>query len=230
MTRVFRMPFGCFSFLLIVAFAILLPIFLANAIGDALVKLGLSPGLSLAVIVLMFAGGLVNIPVRKVPRVMSVETEPPGLFGVQRMFPFRSRQTPYTVIAVNLGGCVIPCIIAAYEIARIAGHGGAALAFTLLAAAVNTAVCFRLARPVPGVGIALPALVPALVAAAIAFLFVRDFAPPVAFTAGVLGPLLGADVLNLRRIGNLSTGMASIGGAGTFDGIVISGLVATLLA
>jgi uncharacterized membrane protein len=224
------MPFGCLSFVLLAVLVILFPLFLANAIAGALGKLGLSPALSLVVIVSMFVGGLVNIPVKRIPRVMSVETEPLGLFGMQRTFPGWMRRPSYTVIAVNVGGCLIPCLIAAYELARIAEHGSTALALTLVAAGINTAVCFWLARPVPNVGIVLPALAPAFVAAACAFIFVRDFAPPVAFTAGVLGPLLGADLLNLPRIGRTSAGMASIGGAGTFDGIVLSGLVATLLA
>ncbi|HVO76943.1 MAG TPA: DUF1614 domain-containing protein [Candidatus Bathyarchaeia archaeon] len=223
-------PFGCLSLILLVALVIFFPIFLADAMASALAKLGLSPGLSLFVVISIFVGGLVNIPVRKTPRVMSVETTPLGLFGFDRAFPGWTRQSSYTVIAVNVGGCVIPCIIAAYELARIAAHGPTALAMTGAAVAVNVAVCHAIARPVPNVGIVMPAPVPAIVAAACAYLFMRDLAPPVAFTAGVLGPLLGADVLNLRRIGRMSTGIVSIGGAGTFDGIVLSGLVATLLS
>jgi uncharacterized membrane protein len=46
----------------------------------------------------------------------------------------------------------------------------------------------------------------------------------------VLGPLIGADLLHLRDIEELETGIASIGGAGTFDGIVLSGIVAAYLA
>ena len=95
---------------------------------------------------------------------------------------------------------------------------------------MNTAVFYKLARPLPRVGIALPALVPALVAAVCALVLARELAPPVAFSAGVLGPLLGADLLHLRQVARLGTGVASIGGAGTFDGIVMSGLLATLLA
>jgi uncharacterized membrane protein len=60
-------------------------------------------------------------------------------------------------------------------------------------------------------------------------LLAPDWAPPIAFSAGVLGPLIGADLLHLDDIAEIGTGMASIGGAGTFDGIVLSGLVATLL-
>jgi uncharacterized membrane protein len=91
-------------------------------------------------------------------------------------------------------------------------------------------VCYRLARPLPGVGIAMPALVPPLVAATGSVLTVPEFAPPVAFVAGVLGPLVGADLFHLKQIRQLATGVASIGGAGTFDGIVLSGRLAAFLA
>jgi uncharacterized membrane protein len=63
-----------------------------------------------------------------------------------------------------------------------------------------------------------------------ALFLVPDQAPPVAFVAGVLGPLIGADLLHLRDIEKIATGIASIGGAGTFDGIVLSGIVAAYLA
>ncbi|MDD4857013.1 MAG: DUF1614 domain-containing protein [Candidatus Krumholzibacteria bacterium] len=223
-------PFGCFSLILLAALVILFPFLLADVMASALGKLGLSTGLSLLVVISMFIGGLINIPVKKIQRVMSVETTPLGLFGAERVFPGWFHPSSQTVIAVNVGGCVIPCMIVVYELTRIAAHGSTALALTAAAVVLNSAVCFRLARPVPNVGVVLPALAPALVAAACGFVFVRDFAPPVAFTAGVLGPLLGADILNLRRIGRIDTGIASIGGAGTFDGIVLSGLVATLLS
>jgi len=223
-------PFGCLSLLLFIAILILLPFFLADVMAGAMVKLGLSRSLSLVIVFGIFVGGLVNIPIKKIPRVMSIETEPLALFGVQRMFPGWMRQTSSTIIAVNVGGCLIPSALAVYELGRIAARGPTALMLAVLAAGINVAVCYRLARPVPNVGIVLPAPVPALVAAACGLLFMHELAPPIAFTAGVLGPLVGADLLNLRRIERVSTGMASIGGAGTFDGIVLSGLVATLLA
>jgi uncharacterized membrane protein len=76
----------------------------------------------------------------------------------------------------------------------------------------------------------MPAFIPPLLAAIPSVLLMPDFAPPIAFIAGVLGPLIGADLLHLPEIKNVATGMASIGGAGTFDGIVLSGLMAALLA
>jgi uncharacterized membrane protein len=159
-----------------------------------------------------------------------METYPFGLFGLGRLFPRAVRRRTYTILAVNVGGCIIPCLLVLYEVLRLARSGPAALALTAVAVGINIAVCYRLARPVPNVGIALPALVPAFVAAACGLILIHEQAPLVAFTAGVLGPLVGADLLHLGDVGRLSTGVASIGGAGTFDGIVLSGLIATLLA
>jgi uncharacterized membrane protein len=223
-------PVGCLPLLILAGLLVLFPLFLANAIVTALAKLGLSPSMSIVVAISIFAGGLINIPVRRIPRDVLVETYPFGLFGLGRFFPRMMRRRTYTVIAVNLGGCVIPCMLVVYELIRLAGSGSAAILTTAVAASINVAVCYRLARPVPNVGIALPALVPALVAAACGLLLLNEHAPLVAFTAGVLGPLVGADLMHLRDIEELSTGVASIGGAGTFDGIVLSGLIATLLA
>jgi len=220
---------GCMA-LLFFAVVLLLPFFLANAMLTALGRLGLTPGLSVAAAVGIFLGGTVNIPVRKIPREEVVKLPPAALFGLGRVLPREVRRTTHTVIAVNLGGCLIPLALVVYELYRLAGQGWGMLGLALAAAAVNVVVCWRIARPIPEVGIAMPALVPALVAAASALLLAPEMAPPVAFVAGVLGPLVGADLLHWSDVKELATGVASIGGAGTFDGIVLSGLVATLLA
>lgn len=100
----------------------------------------------------------------------------------------------------------------------------------VLAVAVNVAICYWLARPVPGVGIVLPAIVPAAVACTIALLMAPAAATPVAFVAGVAGPLIGADLLHLVSVRDMESGMVSIGGAGTFDGILLTGILALYLA
>ena len=69
-----------------------------------------------------------------------------------------------------------------------------------------------------------------MTAAISALLLVPEQTPPVALAAGVLGPLIGADLLHLRGIEVIETGVARISGAGTFDGIVLSGIVAAYLA
>jgi uncharacterized membrane protein len=95
---------------------------------------------------------------------------------------------------------------------------------------VVTLVTHLLAQPVPGVGIALPPLLPSLVTAAAALLLDSRQAPRTAFIAGTLGTLIGADLMNLGNLQGLGAPVASIGGAGTFDGIFLTGIIAVLLA
>ena len=100
----------------------------------------------------------------------------------------------------------------------------------LLATLAVTAVVFAVARPVPGVGIVTPARVPALGAAVVAILLGGHAVAAPAYVAGTFGTLVGADLLNLPRVRSLQAPVVSIGGAGTFDGVFLTGLVAVLLA
>jgi uncharacterized membrane protein len=159
-----------------------------------------------------------------------VLSDPLAVFGLSGWWPSLQRIRRETIIAVNVGGCLIPVALAIYETAHLAMTGRQALFGLAVAVLINTGVCFWMAQPVEGVGIAMPGLFPAIVASLSALFLVPDQAPPVAFVAGVLGPLIGADLLHLRDIEKIATGIASIGGAGTFDGIVLSGIVAAYLA
>jgi uncharacterized membrane protein len=100
----------------------------------------------------------------------------------------------------------------------------------LVGTAVVALVMNQLARVVPGVGIAVPMLLPPLLAAAVALILAFRQAPPVAYVAGSMGTLIGADLLNLGRIAEMGAPMLSIGGAGTFDGVFLTGILAGLLA
>lgn len=222
------MPFGCLA-LIVFGGILLMPFFFANALLTALSKLGLSPGLALLAAMGIFVGGLFNIPVRRLEREDQVEVISPSMFGLQRFqSPWMQKQT--ITIALNVGGAIIPLILVVHEGLRLFTRGSQVFVPSLIAAALNILVCYLLARPVPGVGIALSPFVPAFVAALSAWILVPEFAPPVAFIAGVLGPVIGADLLHLDEVKGTRVNMVSIGGAGTFDGIVLSGLVATLLA
>lgn len=223
------LPPGCFALVLLAAF-LLLPFLLADVMLTALAKLGLDPTTSLLAASGIFLGGMINIPVKRIPREETVEIPAIQLFGIGRLMPQRVRRQTATVIAINVGGCIVPTLLALYQMNRLAGEDLSLLVAALGAVALNTMVCYGLAQPVPEQGIAMPALVPALVAVGSAYVLAPAFAPPVAFTAGVLGPLIGADLLHLDDIKEIGAGVASIGGAGTFDGIVLSGLAATVLA
>lgn len=130
-----------------------------------------------------------------------------------------------TTLAVNAGGALIPTLLSLYLLVlhRLFGVGA-------IAVAVVAGVSHALARPVPGKGISMPVLVPPLVAAVTAMVLAPDAAPALAYAAGSLGTLLGADVANLYRIRELGAPVVSIGGAGTFDGIFLTGILAVLLA
>ena len=52
----------------------------------------------------------------------------------------------------------------------------------------------------------------------------------VAYVSGSLGTLIGADLLNLDKMRAIGTPIASLGGAGTFDGIFVTGILAVLIA
>jgi uncharacterized membrane protein len=84
--------------------------------------------------------------------------------------------------------------------------------------------------PVPGLGIAVPIFMPVLVTAIVAVIPSRADSAPLAYIAGSLGTLIGADLTNLDKIRGLGAPVASIGGAGTFDGIFLTGMLAVLLA
>jgi len=58
----------------------------------------------------------------------------------------------------------------------------------------------------------------------------RQYAAILAYVGGSLGTLIGADLLNLGHMQNLGAPVASIGGAGTFDGIFVTGVLAVIIA
>jgi uncharacterized membrane protein len=128
-----------------------------------------------------------------------------------------------SVIAVNVGGGLIPVGLALYQFTV-----GNALAI-LLVTAIVTLVSYYAARVVPGIGIQMNPLLAPLAAALSAMLIAAPHAAPVAFAGGVLGTLIGADLLHLKDIQGKSAGVLSIGGAGVFDGIALCGLFALLL-
>lgn len=218
------------SLLLALLLFALLPILFAEVMAVSLTKLHLSPGIAALLVLTVIIGGFVNIPIRRIQRSATAETSPLSVVGLHGLWPELRRFSSEVIVAVNLGGCVIPTGLALYEFVNIAVFSPHRLGAVGIACAVNIAACYFLARPIPGVGIGLPGLVPGLIAAFAALLGAPDQAPPVAFIAGVAGPLVGADLLHLTEVEKVPSGILSIGGAGTFDGIVLSGIIAAYLA
>jgi uncharacterized membrane protein len=214
-------PIIIFLFLLI---ALLVAVIEIGAIQYAYEKIGIHRRYVFGLLLLSLLGSYVNIPVAELPAEPVLSDQKISFFGMRYVIPF-VEEWPRTVIAINLGGAVIPVLVSVYLVLKNGMFGR-----TLLAIAVVTVVVRWVAKPIRGVGIAVPIFVPPLVAAAAALLLSPDLAPALAYTGGTLGTLIGGDVLNLGRLRGLGAPVVSIGGAGTFDGIFLTGIIAVLLA
>ena len=191
----------------------------------ALDKLGISATSAISLLICSLLGSLINLP------LFSFKTEHPkreitlGRYhGILRLKlrPFQNR----TTIAINVGGALIPIFMSIY----LLRNSNLDVANVLIAVTCVSVVCYFASKPIPGLGIGMPILVAPVTAAIVGLLLGGPESAPLAYICGTLGVLIGADILRLRDIQALGTPVASIGGAGTFDGIFLTGIVATLLA
>lgn len=190
----------------------------------AYTRMGIPPRHVLGVLLLSLIGSVINIPVAQLP---PERMESPGVvdfYGVEYVVP-EVRESPGTIVAVNVGGALVPAILSLYLLFKNKFYMRAILAVAIVAIVVH-----MLAYPVRGVGISVPTFVPPLVAAFAGMALGWRRAPPLAYIAGSLGTLIGADISNLGRIQGLGAPIASIGGAGTFDGVFLAGILAVLLS
>lgn len=211
-------------------FSILVGIFLVlvamiefGVLNYAYTRIGLGPRTALLLLMASLIGSYFNIPVARLPGQQVFVGQEIVFWGVVYPVPVVV-DWPGTVIAVNIGGALIPGLMSLYLLIkhRIWVRG-------IVATGCVTWVCHTLAHPVPGLGIALPTVVPSLTAAVVALLLSGARAAPLAYISGSLGTLCGADLLNLGAVGGLGAPVASIGGAGTFDGIFLVGVIAVVL-
>jgi uncharacterized membrane protein len=217
------------SLFLFFALVILFPLVFGELMLTSLGKLHLSASVAVILVIAIFVGGLINIPIKTTP-ARRVMVHPLAVYGLSGLLPELQYVRRETVVAVNVGGCLIPAALAFYELVYLALLSPSQLAAVAIGCAANILVCYQIARPMPGVGIIMPGVISPIVAAGLALLLAPDTAAPVAFVSGVMGPLVGADLLHLKDIQAGEAGVASIGGAGTFDGIILSGIVAAYLA
>ena len=213
---------GLFS-ILVLLFVVLLILIQLRILRYAYMRLGIGPGMALLLLFGSLIGSYFNIPITVLagPAVRSGQIV--EFFGMRYIAPVVA--WPGTVLAVNVGGAVIPTLMSAYLMFRYQFW----LKATLVTAAIAL-VIHSMATPVAGIGIAVPVFAPVMTTAILAFLLSREYAPPLAYIGGSMGTLIGADLLNLDRISDLGAPVASIGGAGTFDGIFLTGILAVLLA
>jgi uncharacterized membrane protein len=214
---------GLFS-ILVILFAGLVILIQLRILRYAYMRLGVGPGTALLLLFSSLIGSYFNIPITILPGAPIKTGQIVDFFGMRYIVP-DVVSWPGTVLAVNVGGAVIPTLMSTYLVIRYRLWFKAALATAAIAFIIHA-----MATPVPGVGIAVPVFVPVVVTAILAFILSREYAAPLAYIGGSMGTLIGADLLNLDKISGLGAPVASIGGAGTFDGIFLTGILAVLLA
>lgn len=218
------------SLFIVLTLVLLLPFFFGELMVASLSKLHLSPSMALMCVIAIFIGSLINIPIKSFSRDVDVIEHPLAIYGFARFWPRLRRIRRYTIIAVNVGGCLIPASLVLYEIFCLTLLSPSALTVIAAGCLANVLVCYAIARPIAGIGIVMPGIVSPIVAAGLALLLLPEMAAPAAFVIGVTGPLIGGDLMHLKDIEVSEIGIVSIGGAGTFDGIVLSGIIAAYLA
>jgi uncharacterized membrane protein len=198
-------------------------LFLVGGIDYVYQRIGIPEGAMFAVVFGSLAGSAINIPIARLRGRQRSAVQDIQIFGRRYRIPVVSRDTD-TTLAVNLGGAVIPTGVSIYLMVKDSIWWEAAVGVAFVAVIVHL-----IARPVEGQGIEMPGFIPPLLAAAVALLVDPHMAAPVAYVSGTLGTLIGADLSNVDKMTELGGGVASIGGAGTFDGVFLSGIVAVLL-
>ncbi len=217
------MPSSPRLLLFILALVFLVSFVQVGLISIAFDKLGLSPESAYLLLMCTLIGSLINLPLFSL-KTDSTAQIPPEL----TRFPLIKllSDTGKMMIAVNVGGAVVPVAFSLYLILHNPLNP-----WQIAAAVAVVALIARTASlPIPGIGIGLPMLIAPITAALIATILDPQHRAPLAYISGTLGVLIGADLLRLKDIRKLGAPIASIGGAGTFDGVFITGLLAVLLA
>ncbi|MGA7595848.1 MAG: DUF1614 domain-containing protein [Gallionella sp.] len=209
--------------LLIAALALLVTAIQFGLLTVAFEKLDLSSDSAYLLFITILGGSMINLP------LFSLKSEPPNLEEIPPPLRELYRGMPYTgktIVMANVGGCVVPVAFCLYLLA----HHPLNIFYVALAVAAVTLLSFKTSRSVPGIGMGMPILLAPILAALVSVALDPANAAPMAFISGTMGVLIGADLMHLEDIRKLGTPSASIGGAGSFDGIFISGIVAVLLA
>ena len=216
------LPLAPSFFVILIGFFFI--VLILRSVRYAYESLGVSSNAAIFLLFATLIGSIFNIPIAELPPERVVSDRIIDFFGMRYVVPVVS-DWGGTVVAVNVGGAVIPTMMSIYLLIK-----RELWAKGLVATAIVALVIHWMANPVPGLGIAVPVFMPVLVTAIVAVILSREESAPIAYISGSLGTLIGADLTNLDKVRGLGAPVASIGGAGTFDGIFLTGILAVLLA
>lgn len=209
-------------FMLVAAF--LISLVQIGLISVAFDKLGLSSDSAYLLLLCTLAGSIINLPLFS----LSVVSAPrPGMPDEQaRWMYFRlPHNVGRLIILVNVGGAVVPVAFSLYLIV----HNPLNPFYIAIAVAAVSVISRKFSFQIPGIGIGIPMLLAPIAAALIATILDPLQRASLAYVAGTLGVLIGADLVGIKDVRKQGATFAIIGGAGTFDGVFLTGLVAVLL-
>lgn len=211
-------------------------LWLTTIFGLVFIEIGLSAHIVFLILIFSLIGSHINIPLFYLRSWKPIiKPKIVRMFFWDFVIPTVDWEEEKTLIAINVGGCLIPVIVSAYLMYMLVLKNGFQIVFPIaIAIAIDSLLINSIARPVEGVGIVTPALLPPLFTVIVAELFI-----PFIFTmnifafiyiVGTLSSLIGADILNIKEIPKLGAPVASIGGAGIFDGVFLNGIFAVMFA
>ena len=157
-----------FMLLLVAVLAIVVALVELGVLTYAYEKLGIGRRYILTILLLSLFGSAVNIPVAELPAKEIVVDRAVSFFGVWYAVPEVVRQGR-TVIAINLGGALIPIALSVYLLIKQGIYAEAAIGVAIVAF-----ISHRAATLVPGMGIAVPTLLLPIVAVLTALLISRS--------------------------------------------------------
>lgn len=210
--------------IVLVLFAAFLFIFVTEV---AFEKTGFTRIEFLVILGVTLIGSYVDIPIWRLKNTRpALVVREVRAFWVTYRVPEYTLTEVSTIVAVNVGGALVPIVVSAILLYEHPALWLGALAATALAAVSVHLV----ARHIEGVGVVAPTLLPPIAAVLFSLPFAGSLLAVTAYIAGTLGTLIGADLSNLGKISEGGTPVASIGGAGKFDGIFLTGIFAVPIA
>ena len=108
---------GAFLLLLAAGLTVLLLLVLLHVLRYAYSRIGIAPQYFFSILVLTLVGSYVNLPLVEFPEARVLSPQLVTVYGVPYVVPL-VRDYPGTVLAINVGGGLIPVLLSMYLIVK----------------------------------------------------------------------------------------------------------------
>lgn len=186
---------------------------------------------SIAISFLSLFSSPFNLVLKEVKKeAIAIEEDVVFFFGFPIFIPRISRRNMNTLVAINLGGALIPVGVSLFLMYELQGYS----IYFIINILIVTIISKFFSRVIRGIGVIMHPIIPSVFSVITSYVLFYKFhflIPLSAYIGSILGTLIGADLLNLRKIINEARPqIISIGGMGTFDGIFVSGIISVFIS